>query len=162
MPITADDVLNYAPPSAKPKPRAITAQDVIDYIPRDPAMQPQMVAQSGQPVDLTAIDSASGPQSVPQMRVEQRPTGADQNVLPGNAGFGANFKANFVEDPQTKIRIYAKALFPDDPAAEKRFGIRDGRVVFIDNEGNLRDVEHGAGSRAGTALAYTPEVAGSV
>lgn len=166
MPITADDVLNYQSPSSRnsgqQKTRAITAQDVIDYIPRDPAMQPQIVDQNGNPVDLTAIDSASSPMAVPQMRVAQSPTGPDQNVLPGNAGFGANFKANFVEDPQTKIRIYAKALFPDDPNAEKRFGIRDGKVVFIDQEGNLRDVEHGAASRTGTALAYTPEVAGSI
>jgi hypothetical protein len=154
--ISADDILN---PTTSTK---ITAQDVIDAVPREPAMQPHFRDEVGAPIDMTALDSASGPQSVPNVFLEQRPTGRDQNVLPGNAGFKANFKANFVEDQQRKIDFYAKALFPNDPEAVKRFGVRDGAIVYIDPEGNIRDVEHGAGSRTGKALAYTPEVAGSI
>lgn len=161
--ISADEVLNYQPGKpAVAKGKAITAQDVIDAIPRDPAMQTHFRDEVGAPIDMTAMDSASSPYSIPNVYAEQRPTGRDQNVLPGNAGFSANFKGNFVEDTQRKIAYYAQALFPNDPEAAKRFGVRDGSVVFIDNEGNIRDVEHGAGSRTGKALAYTPEVVGSI
>lgn len=159
MPITADDVLGTP---GKAQKRPLTAQDVIDAIPRDPAMQTHFRDEVGRPIDMTAIDSASSPQSVPNIFMERRPTGADQNVLPGNAGFGANLKANMVEDPQRKIAFYAQSLFPNDPEAVKRFGVRDGRIVYIDPEGNLKDVEHGFGSRTGKALAYTPEAVGSV
>lgn len=164
MPITADDVLNGAAPSkpAAASSRPITAQDVLDYVPRAPANQPQLV-KDGQNFDVNSLDSPSfTPNDVQGLRVEQRPTGADTNVLPGNAGFTANLKAGMVEDPKTKAAFYAKALFPDDPTAINRFGMRDGKVMYIDNEGTIRDVEHGAGSRVGAALAYAPETAGSI
>jgi hypothetical protein len=166
--ITADDVLSYSPqgaqqPSANGAPRVITAQDVLDFVPRDPALQPQIVDTQGRDINPLDFEYANSPQDLPKVGgVEQRPTGADTNVLPGNAGFGANFKSAFVEDPRTKIGMYAKALFPNDPNAAQRFGVRDGKIAYIDDEGNIRDVEHGFGSRSGNALGYAPETAGTI
>lgn len=126
-------------------------------------MQPHLVDQSGADVSPLSMEYANSPQDMPQgLRFDQRPTGRDLNVQPGNAGFKANFKAGFVEDPQTKINIIARQMFPNDPNAAKRFGIREGKVVYLDDEGSIRDVEHGFGSRAGNALAYTPETAGAI
>lgn len=156
MPITADDVLNYTPSKpADEASRPITAQDVLDYVPRDPAMQPTPYSAPQRTDGAVTSPYGIGPTTM-------QPIGRDQNVLPGNAGFGANLKANLVEDPKNKIAIYAKSLFPNDPNAAQRFGIRDGKVAYIDDEGNIRDVEHGFGSRAGTALAYAPETVGGV
>lgn len=50
------------------------------------------------------------------------------------SGFMASFKSGFVRDPKTKIKIFANELFPNEPNAEKRFGIVDNQVVYVDND----------------------------
>lgn len=56
------------------------------------------------------------------------------------AGFGTEFKAGFVDDPDAKIAIYAKARFPemDEEERRARYGIKDGEIVFIDDDGSLK------------------------
>jgi hypothetical protein len=147
---------------AEPARQPSTAQEQIDAVPRRPAMQPQLVDEQGRDYNAGDLDNVNSVYDIPKLRVEQRPTGRDLNVQPGNAGFKANFKSAFVEDPQTQMRIFAKALFPDDPNAARRFGMRDGRVVYLDDDGGIRDVEHGFGSRTGHALGYAPETAGAI
>ncbi len=163
--ITADDILAPAAPQrvARAPGGEITAQDLLDHVPANPKLQPQLVDETGAAVSPLDLDYANSPQDVPQgLRIEQRPTGRDQNVLPGTSGFKANFKAGFVEDPRTKILQHAQALFPNDPEAAKRFGIRDGKIVYIDDDLNIRDVDSGFRAGAGSALAYAPETVGSV
>jgi len=154
--ITADDIL------AAPASRPISAQDVIDAVPVDRKLQPQL--RSGDtPISPLDIEYANSPNQIPpNLNVTQDPTGPDQNVLKGSAGFKGNFKAGFVEDPQTKIRILSAAMFPNDPNAAQRFGIRDGKVVYIDDDMNVRDVDSGLAATVGNVLAYTPEAVGSV
>jgi hypothetical protein len=164
--ITADELLggvSQRPVKVATAPGgAITAQELLDAVPVNRAQQPQLVDDAGNDYDVNQLDSPSTMYNVPQLRVEQRPTGADVNVQRGSSGFGANFKAGLVEDPRTKIAMHAKALFPNDPNAEQRFGIRDGKIVYIDDERNIRDVDSGIGSASGNALAYTPETAGAI
>lgn len=155
--ITLDEVLGAGDPNT-----AITAQEVIDLVPRNPQMQPQIVDTQGRDVQPLDFEYANSPQDLPKVAgVEQRPTGHDQNVLPGSAGFKGNFKAGWVEDPRTQIGIVARQLFPDDPQATRRFGIRDGKIVYIDDDLNIRDVDSGVLSKLGGITAYAPEGIGT-
>jgi len=53
------------------------------------------------------------------------------------AGMGTMLQAGIVDDPQTKIKIYAKTRFPNDPNAEKRYGFHKGEIVYMGDDGNL-------------------------
>lgn len=55
------------------------------------------------------------------------------------ASFGTHFKAGFVDDPKTQIKIYSAARFPDLPEEEreKRYGIHDGGVVYLGDDGKV-------------------------
>lgn len=58
---------------------------------------------------------------------------ANQGDTKGTAGFGTLVKGGMVEDPQTKIDVFAKARFPGLPleSARSRYGIIDGEVVYV-------------------------------
>ena len=84
-------------------------------------------------------------------------------VVPGEgAGFTTTFKVGFVEDLPTKIRILARSRFPDDPGAIERFGVIGGDIVFVNQDGLLEKATGGLADLAGSALALTPEIVGSV
>lgn len=158
--VTADDVLGAPTQGGGLR---VTAQDVIDAVPVDRKLQPQFVDEAtGQDFNVNDLDSPSAMGNTPRLRVEQRPTGVDQNVQRGSSGFKANFKAGFVEDPRVKIAQHAKALFPNDPSAASRFGIRDGKIVYIDDDLSIKDVDSGFKAGTGNALAYTPETVGGI
>lgn len=74
----------------------------------------------------TALTKPKTPKSVGDLTV------ANEGSSEGTAGFGTLVKSSMVEDPQTKIDIYAKARFPDLPIeqARERYGIVDGEVVY--------------------------------
>ena len=78
------------------------------------------------------------------------------------AGFSTAFKLGFVEDEPTKIRMLARAKFPDDPDAIKRFGVVGGDIVFVNDDGLVERATGGLDDLAGSTLALTPEIAGSV
>jgi hypothetical protein len=66
----------------------------------------------------------------------------DQQTLtqvtgPRPAGLGTHANAATVDDPQIKMQIYANARFPDDPKAIERYGIQDGQVVFLGDDGRI-------------------------
>ncbi|KKM27736.1 hypothetical protein LCGC14_1571710, partial [marine sediment metagenome] len=64
---------------------------------------------------------------------------ARQTIFPSKPGtFASQFNEAFVDDPDTKIRIFAKARFPDLPETEAiaRYDITEkGEIVFQDNDG---------------------------
>ena len=76
-------------------------------------------------------------------------------------GFSASFKAGFVRDPQTKMRIFAEELFPNQPNAIDRFGIVDNEVVFIDDSGRLVKASSGGMADLGKSTSNLPEMAGA-
>lgn len=80
-----------------------------------------------------------------------------------SANFGASVKAGLVEDPDTKRRLIAQSLFPNDPNGAARIGFVDGRPVYVDDTGALREVS-GTASRVGASIvANSPEmIAGAV
>jgi hypothetical protein len=82
---------------------------------------------------------------------------------------GADFttltKAAMVDDPQTKLRIFAKARFPklDEKEALGRYGIVDGEVYYVDDDGKVHS-EQPAGLKnfAAGVTADLPAIAGGV
>lgn len=56
-----------------------------------------------------------------------------------SASFLTQVKAGFVDDPQTKMKIYAADRFPNMPESERlsRYTIVDGEPVFADNSGQM-------------------------
>lgn len=77
------------------------------------------------------------------------------------SGFMAGFKAGFVRDPQTKLKILSEEIFPDDPNAIKRFGYIDGDPVYINDAGRIEKAISGAGAQVGSAVANAPEAIGA-
>jgi hypothetical protein len=51
--------------------------------------------------------------------------------------FGALSMSAMVDNPQTKIRILAKDLFPGEKNAEERFGVVDGELMYVGKDDKL-------------------------
>lgn len=77
------------------------------------------------------------------------------------SNFKASLKANLVDDPETKRRIIAQELFPDDPNAIKRVGVIDGAHVYVGDDGQLHRVSPKSVSAGAIATANLPEVVGA-
>lgn len=98
----------------------------------------------------TEIDTRTG-----KPRVEFTPTGQP------TTGFGTLIKSGVVDDPQTKINIFAKArgISPD------RYGIVDGEIVYRGDDGKLypetKKTFSGKIKRfAGETIGHTPGIVG--
>lgn len=89
----------------------------------------------------------------------------------GSADFGTLTKAAMVDDPKTKLRIFANDMFPGDAKAVDRFGIVDGEVVYVGKDEKLyRATPGGVGgglkefgaNMAGNALPIAGGVVGGI
>lgn len=67
------------------------------------------------------------------------------NVKPATRrfGLGPSFNLGMVDDPQRKLELAAETMFPDDPNAVRRFGYMNGRPVFVNDKGELENVQGG-------------------
>ena len=56
------------------------------------------------------------------------------------APFGTMVKAAMVDEPQTKMRIYARARFPQlsEKDALDRYGVMNGEIVYLDADGKIK------------------------
>lgn len=95
-------------------------------------------------------------------RLVRVPATVPQTVSGEGMGFGESFKQGFIEDADVRIRRLAQKKFPDDPNAMNRFGIVDGEIVFVNDQGILERASSGAADVAGKVLSLSPEIAGSV
>lgn len=135
-----------APPQT-PKPTPQQPPTVAEVIPEDSNR-----AQIGAYLD--AID--------PALKDE----GKDYNY--GGAGIMTHRAAGTVDDPEAKMRVYAKARFPDDPNAVDRYGIDDkGEIFYTTDTGEKRfEAPESIAGRvprfAGELLAAGPEIAGAI
>lgn len=95
---------------------------------------------------------------------------ANAETHEGTADFTTLVKAGMVDDPGTKVKIFAKARFPklDPKEAAARYGVVDGHVVYAGDDGKIyREDPPGFSGwlkdnlAAGT-VANAPAVAGSV
>lgn len=76
--------------------------------------------------------------------------------------FMTALKASVPEDLATRRRILAQELFPGDPAGINRVGFVDDKPVYVDNNGQLREVAGRWSRRGAGVLKEAPEVVGSV
>ena len=87
---------------------------------------------------------------------------SDPNA-PGGASMSTYLKTGFVDDPETRIKIYAKDRFPGLSETERlsRYGVYDGEIVFLADDGNIyTETEKGPGGKikkfAGESVARMP------
>jgi hypothetical protein len=71
--------------------------------------------------------------------ITTKPMKAPAEGAPGSADFQTIARTAFVDNPETKINIFAEARFPKLPAEErrKRYGIKDGQVVYLADDGKV-------------------------
>lgn len=93
----------------------------------------------------------------PFMRTSEPPI-----QLARKANFGATFKADMVEDFETKRRLIADSLFPDDPNGPQRIGLIDDKPVYVDEKGQLRLVSSRLVRFGASAVANAPETVGAI
>jgi hypothetical protein len=74
----------------------------------------------------------------------------------GTVGFLTQSKAALVDDPATKLKIYAQELFPNDPNAAQRFGMVEGVPVYVGDDDKLYAATTGdfAGKAKGIAAEF--------
>lgn len=83
-------------------------------------------------------------------------------LQPSRGGnFTATLKSSIPEDMGTRRRILAQELFPNDPQGVNRVGFVDDKPVYVDENGQLRQVTGKWSNRGVGVLKATPEVAGS-
>ena len=88
----------------------------------------------------------------------------------GTADFTTLIKANMVDDPGTKVRIYAKSRFPnlDEKEAVSRYAVVDGTVLYAADDGKIyrEDPPSFTGwlkdNLAAGTIANAPAVAGAI
>ncbi len=148
--ITLDDAI-----SSKTRTGTITLDDAL-------ASRESQMREGGR------LDVRKGEELIPGEGLYGSPNFRPPMVAPRvksaeSSNFGAALKENLVEDIPTKRRLIAESLFPDDPNGINRVGFAEGRPVYLDDDGELRQVSS-AGARFGAAVvANTPEViAGTV
>jgi hypothetical protein len=83
------------------------------------------------------------------------------------AKFATLTKAATVDDPATKLRIFAEARFPNDPKAVERYAMIGDEVVYVGDDGKLyRDTPSGVrgwmAEAGATTLAKSPAIAGGI
>lgn len=81
------------------------------------------------------------------------------------ADFGTLTKAAMVDDPTTKLKIFAKARFPnlDEKEALSRYGIVNGEVYYITDDGKVKSEQPtGVKNTAAGMVADLPAIAGGV
>lgn len=119
-------------------------------------------------------DGVQTPTAQERMQAGLTPIPMDSPHIRGqevNQGEGADFltnlKAGFVDDPQTKLKVYAKARFPDLPEKEAldRVGMtKTGDIVYLGDDDKLYTESPRGGSNvfnrlAANTLAHSPSIA---
>lgn len=85
---------------------------------------------------------------------------APQPAPEGN--LGAAIKDNIAADEGTRLRLIADSLFPGDPNGLQRVGIRNGKPVFVNDEGKLQYVSGTKSNLLGGLIGNSPEIAGGI
>ncbi|MDR2214618.1 MAG: hypothetical protein LBE59_02115 [Nevskiaceae bacterium] len=77
-------------------------------------------------------------------------------------GFGAALKSAIPADMQTRRRVLAENLFPDDPQGITRVGFIDDKPVYVDENGQLRLATGGFGRFAAGVISNGPEIVSGI
>ncbi len=72
--------------------------------------------------------------------------------------FATALKADVPIDQQTRLRVLANDLFPNDPSGIDKVGFRNGRPVFVNSDGQLQYVTDRGTGLAASVIANSPEL----
>ncbi len=72
--------------------------------------------------------------------------------------FSTALKADLPIDEQTRLKVLANDLFPNDPAGIQKVGFRNGRPVFVNADGQLQYVTGRGTGLAASVVANGPEI----
>jgi hypothetical protein len=129
-------------------------------------------------LDATPFDKAQGAretQAQPILKEGRRPGGPFE-LVPGPNGqlltipalqpaeasnFFASLKGSLVEDEETKRRLIAQELFPNDPEAINRVGFLEGVPAYVDDKGVMRRLSPPSVRLGAAAVANLPEAVGA-
>ena len=75
----------------------------------------------------------------------------------GEAGPGTQAIASLPTDTATRAQYYAEQRFPNDPGALQRYGMQDGKIYYVDDQGQGHFEESEA--RLPTSIGDIPEAA---
>lgn len=121
------------------------------------------VAPQGKPKDY-ASDLLGGSAEAPKETFSANlKKSAEENAA--GADFSTLTKAAMVDDPETKLRIFAKARFPklSENDALSRYGIVDGEILYLDDEGKIHsETPSGLKNFAAGIVADAPSIAGGI
>lgn len=79
---------------------------------------------------------------------------------PESTNFWTSTMTAVPADPGTQMRVLARSLFPDDPNAEQRVGVFNGRPAYVDDAGQLRHVSGQGINLLANIAVNTPEMIG--
>lgn len=128
------------------------------------AQKPETFEEAKQDAMTEILQNRGGramhPGAVPIQQFE--PVSVPQTVSGEGMGFSESFKQGFIEDVDVRIQRLARQKFPNDPNALDRFGVVDGNIVFVNDQGLLERARSGGADFAGRVLSNAPEIVGSV
>lgn len=147
--ITLDDAL--AQPQSGGR---ITFDDAMSE--REQAMRP------GGRLDARPGEESIPGEGLPGSPVYRPPMIATAPLPAPAANFGTALKSAIPEDQQTKLRLLAGAMFPNDPNGIRRVGLAEGRPVFVNDQGQLQFISGPWSRMFANVAASTPETVGAV
>jgi hypothetical protein len=148
---------------------ATTAEPAAARITFDEAMTPLQSANAA--LDVTGRQAAGNDVRPGEELVKGSfdrqgnftPPTAYQRPLPADASrFGTALKSNIPEDPGTRLKVIADSIFPGDPKGIEKVGIRNGRPVYVNDQGQLQYVSGPLSQLGAGVAASAPEIAGSI
>jgi hypothetical protein len=159
--ITIDDAMSKVPAAKRgiTFDEALAARDAATTVTVDSPERIQAAeALAKKYPDPRSIDPTTGLTGDTSVGIEQFVhTNAPPILPPEDSNFTAQLKSDFVTDPETKRKLIAKSLFPNDPNGHQRVGMIDDTPVYVDDKGQLRKVANGWERFAASAVANSPE-----
>lgn len=157
--ISLDEAIasTQADPAAAPAgKRRITFEEASGALDASLTARPPGTGVSpGYPAGFEAAPTPGPPRTGQQSMMIRSPEPAGSN------GFLPALKADIPQDEPTRLKVLAESLFPGDPSAINRVGFRDGRPVYVNDEGKLQYVAGKFSGGAASVAAYSPEIIGS-
>jgi hypothetical protein len=80
---------------------------------------------------------AAGPREKLSREMEHRGSFGSREIPAPTWNLAGGFRAGLADDPQTKMRQYARARFPGEANPERRYGIMGGEIVYRGDDGNF-------------------------
>lgn len=155
-------------------PDDFTPEQMQQAIERDllPSMSGNKAQQAGAALDATARPADGGflgageelikGQGLPGAPNYRAPVFQKAPLPASESNLGIALKDSIPADEGTRLKLLAESLFPGDATGIDRVGIRNGKPVYLNQEGKLQYVSGPVSRVAGSILGSAPEIVGGV